>query len=187
MKTTKTLCLGLVALMLGCGSDAAPRRFLRKQALLGCRTTKKCNKLAWNELDHRNARECAREELDDFEDDFVDQCEDYDPQAARECLQGMRAVRRTCDAEAASDSQVDACAEVCGKVRPLQWTGPMLGPDAVRVATSPRIIAWMVNRAGLSEPGLSEPGMSEPRLSDPGLLEPGPSAPELLVLEPSTL
>ena len=138
MKTTTTFCLALTFLFAGCGGDAGPRRFVRKQTRIGCRTTKKCNKLAWNDLDHGSVGECVEEELEDFEDSFVDSCEDFDPQKARECLAGMRKVRRTCDAEAADDDQVEACAEVCGGGIARSW------PEPVTVATSTAAIAGWV-------------------------------------------
>jgi len=136
MKTTTALCLALTFLFVGCSADTGARRFVRKQTRAGCRTTKKCNKLAWNDLDHRSVGACVEEELEDFEDAFVDNCDDYDPQKARECLAGMRAIRRSCDAEAASDDQIEACAEVCGNTIARSWPAP---------TSTATIATWLAN------------------------------------------
>ncbi|MCH9679831.1 MAG: hypothetical protein K0V04_00230, partial [Deltaproteobacteria bacterium] len=45
---------------------------------------------------------------------FVDSCSDFDSSAARQCLRGMRKIKRKCDENAGSDDQEKACAEVCG-------------------------------------------------------------------------
>ena len=123
------LFISLGALGSGCGST--PEGFVREQARIGCRTLKRCDKFGWNDSDYKSVRDCMDEQLDDFVDDFVDACDDFDAAAARKCLRGMRKVRRSCDAEAPSREQENACRDVCGGFR--TWTMPQLEDALARV------------------------------------------------------
>jgi hypothetical protein len=116
---TTIATLFLISLTAGCGSTS-PEGFIRAQARIGCRTLKRCDKFAWTQSEYGSVGACMDEQLDGFVDDFVDACDDFDSAAARKCLSGMRAVRRSCDPEAASRDQEDACSEVCGRFR--SWT-----------------------------------------------------------------
>lgn len=130
MRTT----IATIILLLGvsaCGST--PASFVRSQARIGCRTLKKCDKFAWVEADHGSVGKCVDDAVDGGIDDFVDACDDFDAAAARKCLRGMRKIKRSCDPEAASDSQQEACQDVCGGGGYRSWEEGELSEALARI------------------------------------------------------
>lgn len=100
--------------MLTCACSITPEQFARSEARASCRLAKRCNRQQFVE-DYDTVRECTRDALDEYSpEEFADDCEDFDREAARKCLRGIRQARRSCDPEAPDDELVEACAEVCG-------------------------------------------------------------------------
>lgn len=100
--------------MLTLGCSLTPEQYARSEARATCRMAKRCNRAQFVQ-DYDTVRECARDVLDENPpEDFADACDDFDRQAARKCLRGIRQARRACDPEAPDDELVEACAEVCG-------------------------------------------------------------------------
>lgn len=119
MKKTSWLLSGSVAalsLSVGCGWSS-PENFAKKSAKLSCQYTKKCEEDDWDESGFDNVRDC-RDELadDDAVEAFADACKDFDKKSARQCLAGARKAKRSCDLDAPSDEQQEACAKVCGEL-----------------------------------------------------------------------
>ncbi len=101
------------SLALGC--SLTPEQFARSEARATCRMAKRCNRQQFVEEGYSSVRECAQDALDENSpEDFADACDDFDRQAARKCLRGIRQARRACDPEKPDDQLLEACAEVCG-------------------------------------------------------------------------
>lgn len=111
---------GALFVLTACGSSS-PENFIEAQTREGCRKMKKCDESEWNAAGYDNVGDCVDKTLDatlpdgsTVRDSFVASCEDFDSGNARKCLAGARKIKRTCDDEAASSEQDEACANVCG-------------------------------------------------------------------------
>ena len=110
----------------GCGWSNIDN-FIETSARVGCRKMKKCDEDEWKAAGFDSVKDCVDERLDtplqgpngemvSMRDFWADNCPDFDKESARKCLQGMRKVKRTCDDEAASSEQEEACRNVCGDI-----------------------------------------------------------------------
>jgi hypothetical protein len=153
MKNRALLVVAGGLLLAACGSSS-PQGFVRAQARIGCKKAKKCDKSVWEQSDYGSVRECMDEQLEQVEEQFVDNCDDFDSKAARKCLAGMRKVKRTCDEDAASSEQSKACSEVCGEM--VAWSERSIEvaieehAAAAHLARRTRTAAWLSGRVVLA-------------------------------------
>jgi hypothetical protein len=120
MSNISRFVIGALLMLTACGSSS-PENFIEAQTREGCRKMKKCDESEWDAAGFDSVSDCVDETLDaqlpdgsTVRDAFVASCEDFDSGHARKCLAGARKVKRTCDDNAASSEQEDACANVCG-------------------------------------------------------------------------
>lgn len=154
----KAMLLVIGGLVLAACGSSSPEGFVRAQARIGCKKTKKCDKSVWEQTDYGSIGECVDDSLEAVEEQFVESCEDFDSRAARKCLAGMRKVKRTCDEDAPSSEQQDACGEVCGELGADGWSERSIEraiehhAAVVGVAVRTRTAAWISRRFGGAGP-----------------------------------
>lgn len=92
------------------GCTITPNSYSKAAARVTCRTIKKCEEEAWDLAGYDKVSDCADDLVDD---DFADNCDDYDRGEARKCLRSARKAKRSCETD---DLDLEACAKVCGTI-----------------------------------------------------------------------
>ena len=139
VNASRFVVFGLLLSLGACGSSS-PDNFIETSTRISCKKMKKCDDAQWNEAGFSSVSDCTDQILDgpaimqessngegeeddglggleslfSYREAFVLACTDFDKKAARQCLSGMRKVKRKCDDGAMSSEQEDACASVCG-------------------------------------------------------------------------